>query len=116
MRIWKGAPTFLVRSRFILELSFTRILIAIIALVVFPGPAVLRARQGKAQTAGVPSLVTKPISESQRTILKGNVHPLARPENDRGLAPDSLAMSRMLLVLKRSPDRHTLLLNQCLDW
>lgn len=48
-------------------------------------------------------LITQRVDESQRTVLKGNTHPLARPEFDLGTAPDSLPMQRMLLVLKRSP-------------
>src|SRR5208337_4615629 len=41
--------------------------------------------------------------------LKGNTHPLARPEFDLGTAQASLPMERMLLVLKRSPDQETAL-------
>jgi hypothetical protein len=50
-----------------------------------------------------PSLITQPVNESQLTVLKGNTHPLARPEFDLGTAPATLPMQRMLLVLKRSP-------------
>ena len=52
-------------------------------------------------------LLTQPIDEAQRTILRGNRHPLARPEFDRGIAPASLPMNRMLLVLKRSDERES---------
>jgi hypothetical protein len=31
--------------------------------------------------------------------LRGNVHPLARPQFDQGVAPDDLPMQRMLLLL-----------------
>ena len=54
-------------------------------------------------------LITQAIDETQLTTLKGNVHPLARPEFDLGTAPASLPMERMLLVLKRSPDQETTL-------
>ncbi|HEV2400497.1 MAG TPA: Ig-like domain repeat protein [Candidatus Sulfotelmatobacter sp.] len=43
------------------------------------------------------------------TVLKGNVHPLARPQFDLGAADPSLPMSRMLLVLKRSGDQESAL-------
>jgi len=43
------------------------------------------------------------VSEAQLTVLKGNTHPLARPQFDLGTAPATLPMQRMLLVLKRSP-------------
>jgi Pro-kumamolisin, activation domain/Bacterial Ig-like domain (group 3) len=49
-------------------------------------------------------LITQPVLESQLTTLKGNTHPLARPQFDVGTAPPDLPMNRMLLVLKRSPE------------
>jgi hypothetical protein len=52
-----------------------------------------------------PSLITQPVDDAQRVTLKGNVHPLARTEFDRGAAPADLALDRMLLVLKRSPEQ-----------
>src|SRR5258708_13002072 len=54
-------------------------------------------------------LITQPIDESQLTVLKGNTHPLARPEFDLGTAPATLPMNRMLLVLKRSPEQDSAL-------
>jgi subtilase family serine protease len=39
--------------------------------------------------------------------LRGNVHPLARPEFDQGVAPDDLPMERMLLVLQRGADQES---------
>jgi hypothetical protein len=48
-------------------------------------------------------LITQPIDETQLTTLRGNTHPLARPQFDLGTAPATLPMERMLLVLKRSP-------------
>ncbi len=50
-------------------------------------------------------LITQPVDESQRTTLSGNTYPLARPEFDVGTAPARLPMERMLLVLKRSPEK-----------
>jgi hypothetical protein len=61
-----------------------------------------------AATAVTP-LITQPVDESQLTRLTGNTHPLARPQFDLGTAPADLPMSRMLLVLKRSPDQETAL-------
>src|SRR5271155_714381 len=57
-----------------------------------------------AQSAPKGSLITQPIDETKLTILRGNTYPLASPEYDRGAAPPSLPMERMLLVLKRSPE------------
>lgn len=56
-----------------------------------------------AQTSSVESRIAQPIDESQRVVLHGNVYPLARPEFDRGLAPATMPMEHMWLVLKRSP-------------
>ena len=62
-----------------------------------------------AQTVQVRPLVTQAVDESQRTVLKGNVHPLALPQYDQGPAPASLPMQRMLLVLKHSAAQETAL-------
>ncbi|HXW89717.1 MAG TPA: protease pro-enzyme activation domain-containing protein, partial [Terriglobales bacterium] len=55
-----------------------------------------------AQQPVVPSRVLQPVDETKLALLKGNTHPLARPQFDRGQAPPDLPMDRMLLVLKRS--------------
>ena len=62
-----------------------------------------------AQTSSVRSLITEPVDASKLSVLKGNTHPLARSEFDRGPAPDSLAMDRMQLVLKRSQSQQVAL-------
>jgi hypothetical protein len=62
-----------------------------------------------AQQPIVPARVIQAISESKRTVLKGNTYPLARAQFDRGAAPPDLPMNRMLLVLKRSPEQESAL-------
>lgn len=74
-----------------------------VALYVVLGCVALLPAAAFGQTALVQSRITQEINESQRTVLHGNTHPLARPQFDRGAAPADLAMDRMLLVLKRSP-------------
>ena len=64
--------------------------------------------------AGPTPLITEAIDDSQLATLKGNTHPLARPEFDLGTAPASLPMLRMLLVLKRSTQQEAAL-EQLLD-
>src|SRR5579863_8059699 len=54
-------------------------------------------------------LIIEPVDESRLTTLRGNTHPLARPEFDLGTADGSLPMLRMLLVLKRSDVRESAL-------
>ena len=67
--------------------------------------AVTFSALSRAQTAPPkPALITQPIEESKLTVLRGNTYPLALAKYDRGAAPASLPMQRMLLVLKRSPE------------
>lgn len=61
------------------------------------------------QVSSIRPLITQPVDESQLTVLRGNTHPLARAEFDRGAVPDNLPMDRMLLVLKRSPQQEVAL-------
>src|SRR5690242_11484761 len=58
---------------------------------------------GAAQTQTARPQITGAIDGSPLIALRGNVHPLARPEFDRGPAPLSLRAGRMVLVLKRTP-------------
>ena len=53
--------------------------------------------------------ITQAINSSDRVTLRGNVYPLARPAFDRGLAPASLPLERMMLLLKRSPQQQAAL-------
>ncbi len=62
-----------------------------------------------AQTANVATRVTQPVDVENLVTLRGNTHPLARPEYDQGAAPDSLPMERMLLVLQRSAEQEAAL-------
>src|SRR4029079_16965790 len=60
------------------------------------------------------SRITQHIDNSKLKTLPGSVHPLARPEFDRGAAPDSTPARRMLLLLSRSTEQETAL-RQFLD-
>lgn len=60
-----------------------------------------------AQNANVASRVTGAIDEKNLVTLKGNTHPMAQPAFDRGAAPGSLPMNRMLLVLNHTADQET---------
>ena len=62
-----------------------------------------------AQTVAIPARITQAIDETQLVRLRGNVHPLARPEFDRGPVSDATPMDRMLLLLQRSPDQEAAL-------
>ena len=58
------------------------------------------SQRSAGQSVGAPSLITQPIDEGKLVVLTGNTHPLARAKYDQGPAPSSLAMDRMMLVLK----------------
>ena len=73
--------------------------IAVIAVAIALVPVQIAAQR---TSALVPTRLTQPIDENARITLKGFVHPLANRANDRGPAPDSMALDRLQLVLKRS--------------
>ena len=60
--------------------------------------------QGQAQPR-----VVEAVDNARRVTLAGNVHPLARAEFDRGAASESLPMTRMLMLLKRSDEQESAL-------
>jgi subtilase family serine protease len=47
----------------------------------------------------------RPIDDNDTVVLPGNVYALARPEFDQGATRSSLRMERMILTLKRSPEK-----------
>lgn len=61
------------------------------------------------QTPAVPARITQAIDETQLVRLKGNVHPLARPEFDQGPVDDFTPVQRALLLLQRSQGQETTL-------
>jgi hypothetical protein len=62
-----------------------------------------------AQAPRVPARVTQTVDEGNRLMLRGNVHPMARAEFDRGAVAESQPASRMALLLQRSPEQETAL-------
>jgi len=79
------------------------VVFASLSLALFATPA------AEAQTRPVPSRVTAQVDDTRTVQLKGNIHPLARPEFDRGAVADSQPMTRMLLTLQRSAGQETAL-------
>ena len=53
--------------------------------------------------------VVQPVDETKLVRLMGNTHPDARPKFDQGLVAPNLPMERMLLLLRRSPEREAAL-------
>src|SRR5713226_8824050 len=67
------------------------------------------ASASAAQATAIPARITQAIDETQLVRLRGNVHPLARPEFDQGAVSDATPMKRMMLVLQRSPEQQAAL-------
>jgi hypothetical protein len=67
------------------------------------------AQSAAIQIPNVPARITGSVDDSKRVTLPGNVHPLARPEFDRGMAPAGMPMQRMILLLKRSTEQQVAL-------
>ena len=84
---------------------------AFLATLILSAPLVAQeaAAETALQKAAARPLITESVDESQTTTLRGNTHPLARPESDLGVAPATLPMKRMLLVLRRSSEQETAL-------
>jgi subtilase family serine protease len=73
-------------------------LVALVLLVFLPSllvPVLL----GQLPTAVPRNRIHGPIVNSDAVTLAGNVHPLARPELDRGPVSDDLRLDRMVLLL-----------------
>jgi subtilase family serine protease len=62
-----------------------------------------------AQSTSFPARVTQAVNPQNNVLLRGNTHPLARAEYDHGAVPDSQPLSRMLLLLQRSPEQDSAL-------
>ncbi len=65
-------------------------------------PALLVGQRGVPQTR-----IRQAINGSERKVLKGNIHPLAKSEFESGVAPQDLPMERMMLVLTRSAEQQS---------
>jgi subtilase family serine protease len=82
---------------------------AVLRFCVFFAFLLLPASGAFAQNPAPESRITQAVDNANLTVLKGNVYSLARPEFDRGVAPSSLPMERMTLVLRPSPEQATAL-------
>ena len=49
--------------------------------------------------------ITQGIDDNRLTVLRGHVHPLARPQSDQGPANPSLKLERITLMFKPSPEQ-----------
>ncbi len=67
------------------------------------------AQSGAEQKARVPARVMETVDDTNRLVLRGNVHPLARGEFDTGAVSDAQPVTRMLLLLQRSGEQEAAL-------
>jgi len=79
----------------------SRILFVCVTLV----PFLLAGRQMPSES----SQATRGIDDSSRVVLRGNTDPRAESQFDRGPAPDSQPVNRILLLLQRSPQQESVL-------
>jgi hypothetical protein len=88
------------------------LLTSLLALPAFPAAAQSKpdaVGAASSQAPAIPARITQAIDETQLVRLRGNVHPLARPEFDQGVVGDAAPMKRMMLVLQRSPEQQAAL-------
>jgi subtilase family serine protease len=57
----------------------------------------------------VAARVLDTVDDTNRSMLRGNVHPMARPEFDRGTVADAQPLTRILLLLQRSAEQEAAL-------
>jgi hypothetical protein len=89
------------------DLLYRPLAIILLTLAV-PTPAPAQSPSPQAQPT--PRVrITQLVHENELTRLPRNTHPLASPEFDRGAAPSSMALHRMLLVLDRAPEQEAVL-------
>ena len=71
--------------------------------------ALFGAGLASAQTAPVAPRIREAADDSRLVLLRGNTHPGARPEFDRGAVPSGFPLERMQLVLTRSVQQQSAL-------
>ena len=71
-----------------------------LAALVLGAFAPLARAQAPAQNAAVPSRITQPMDETNRITLRGNTHPLARPQFDQGAVATSLKLERVTMLFQ----------------
>ncbi len=67
------------------------------------------AVQDREELPSTPSRIVGRIDEGRLVTLRGNTHPLARPEYNRGAVDPQTTLQNLILVLKRSPEQEAAL-------
>src|SRR5258708_21644204 len=61
------------------------------------------------QSASPQARMVEAVQSDQVVTLRGNVHPMARPANDRGVLPDQQPITKIHVLLQRSAAQETAL-------
>ena len=61
------------------------------------------------QSASPQARIVEAVQSDKVVTLRGNVHPMARPANDRGLLADQQPITRIHVLLRRSAAQETAL-------
>ena len=81
----------------------------LVSVISVPAAFASSSGAGGESAQSCPSLavprITAELNERLLSSLPGNVHPLAKPEYDRGRVSDSLPMEHMILILQRTSDQ-----------
>src|SRR5258707_15717960 len=67
------------------------------------------AASSQSQLPAPRSRILQAVDDTRVTTLSGNTHPLARPEFDQGALADATPVSRIVLILQRSPEQESAL-------
>lgn len=96
-----------------MKISFGKALqglaVAVVAALAVRAGAQTQPANALSPQAGPRARITQAINNTQLMTLHGNVHPLARAEFDRGEVDFSRPVTRMLLLLQRSPEQQAAL-------
>ena len=63
----------------------------------------------RAQNAAPQARIVEAVQNEKVVTLRGNVHPMARPANDRGSLPDQQPVTKMHVLLQRSAEQEAVL-------
>lgn len=63
----------------------------------------------QAQNAAPQARIVEAVQNEKVVTLRGNVHPMARPANDRGSLPDQQPVTKMHVLLQRSAEQEAAL-------
>lgn len=90
----------------------TKVLCMRVGAILMLGASVLASAahaQGRSIAARPSTRIKGPVDGAHRTVLHGNVHPLATAANDQGAVDESTPMQRMMLTLAPSAEQQAAL-------